>query len=299
VTSATGVVLAWLFPEQTNGFFTKSLADLVLHDCLFGGHHLDPRNGGGFISLSTGPRIAEARNTIVDLFAEQYPDTEWLLMVDTDMVFAHDMLDRLMAAAHPIEAPIVGGLCFAGGRSSSPYPTIYRNVNKVAPDGREYINIERVYDYPRDAVVKVAATGGACLLVHRQAYAVMKKHYGYRDGVPHPYPWFAEGIVGPEGEMWGEDTAFCLRANALNIPVHVDTTVKLGHRKMWTIDEVFYDNQRRAQELTDEGAFGDVPRETSVHSNRRSDPDALHTIIPEDEQLNRAQRRQKAREKVN
>jgi hypothetical protein len=83
--------------------------------------------------------------------------------------------------------------------------------------------------------------------VHRQVFAVMKKHFGtLPDGSPNGSPWFAEGITGLKGEGWGEDTVFCLRANALGIPVHVHTGIKVGHVKEVIIDEVFYDNRREA-----------------------------------------------------
>lgn len=269
-----GVVLSWLFNTETSGWFTYSVADLLRWDAQ-GPQHIVGANGG-IISLSSGPRIAEARNQIVDIFAERHPASQWLLMVDSDMTFSADLLERLMTVADPVEAPIVGGLCFAGGRQSDPYPTIYRSVQK---DG--YASIDRVYDYPRDTLVRVGATGGACLLIHRNALGAMKQKFGTKDdGTINPYPWFAEGIFGPEGEPWGEDIIFCLRAGALGIPVHVHTGVKLGHVKTHIIDEEFYDNRRRARELTEQGAFDEPQR----------DPIPDYPVKP-----NRAQRRAAAR----
>ena len=250
---STGCVVSWLFPEQVSGWFTKSLVDLVLHDTTDGSGFLRDRERSGFIALSSGPRVAEARNKIIDLFAENYPACDWLLMLDTDMTFSPDLLERLMAVADPTEAPIVGGLCFAGGRSNEPYPTIYRLVQNEG-----YATVDRVHDYPRDALVKVGATGAACLLMHRAALATMQAQFGKTDtGATNPYPWFVEGAVGPKGEPWGEDIAFCLRAHALGIPVHVHTGVRLGHMKTQIIDEVMYDNHRRARELTAAGLFDD------------------------------------------
>lgn len=279
-----GVVISWLFPTDVSGWFAKSLADLLLHDAKGAGHMLDDKSG--FIALSSGPRVAEARNTVIDHFAAHYPETEWLLMLDSDMTFDPDILDRLLEAADPVEAPIVGGLCFAGGRTSAPYPTIYRQV----PKG-DYVTIARVEDYPRDAMVKVGATGGACLLMHRRALAALEAKFGRDEkGVAMPYPWFAEGVVGPEGEPWGEDIIFCLRANSIGIPVHVHTGVKLGHVKTHIIDEVYYDNMRREMDLDrlTKAATGEVP---VVEDDER--PSAMPAYG-----ANRAERRRRAREKA-
>ena len=253
MTETAGVVVSWMFDEETSGWFTYSLADLLRHDAQ-GPQHIIGRKGG-LISFSTGPRVAEGRNSIVDIFAERHPESEWLLMLDSDMTFSPNLVEQLLAEADPEKAPIVGGLCFAGGKTNDPYPTVYRQVPK---DG--YVSIERVYDYPRNAMVRVGATGGACLLMHRQALGAIKNAYGeLADGKPNPYPWFAEGIIGPEGEPWGEDIMFGLRANSLGIPVWVHTGVKLGHVKAHIIDEEFYDNRRRAKELSEQGLFDQQP----------------------------------------
>lgn len=255
--SVPGVVVSWMFPEQVSGWFAKSLADLVLYDTTEGSGFLRDPERSGFIALSTGPRVAEGRNTVIDNFASNYPEAEWLLMIDSDMTFSGDLLERLMVNADPVETPIVGGLCFAGGKKGDPYPTVYKLIQK---DG--YANVERVYDYPRDAMVRVGATGGACLLMHRQALATMQGKFA------GPYPWFVEGAVGPDGEPWGEDIAFCLRAHALGIPVWVNTSVKLGHMKTHCIDEVYFDNHRKSVELTKQGAFDDAP--TPNRAQRRA-----------------------------
>jgi len=244
------VAIAWMFNEDIKGWTTFSLVDLVHWDA-YHDQYIGFPPEGGTITLSTGPRVAEGRNSVVDIFATKHPEADWLLMLDADMTFSPDLLHKLMKEADPTESPVIGGLCFAGGRENKPYPTVYSAQQK---DG--YYSVERVYDYPRNAMVRVAATGGACLLVHRQVLAAMKKAYGEtQSGAPSIYPWFIEGLQGPEGEAWGEDVAFCLRAGALGIPVWVHTGVKLGHIKPQIIDETYFDNYNRSAELTKQGAF--------------------------------------------
>lgn len=285
----TGVVVGYMFPERgVSGWWAHCLADMLRIDAQ--GHQYVTGEHGGLISICTGPRVAEGRNRMIDEFAQSYgEESEWLLMLDTDMTFPATLLDQLMAVADPIEVPILGGLCFTGGGNNEPKPTIYREV--LVGDS---VTVRPVMDYPRDALVKVGATGAACLLLHRKALGTMQKRYTTTaEGKHNPYPWFAEGIVGPEGDAWGEDILFCLRANAIGIPVHVLTTAKLGHVKATLVDEVFFDNWHREKHLDDltKMATGEtevvpVPPETNGH-----DP------VPE-YGASRAERRQAARERA-
>src|SRR5258707_2607111 len=68
------------------------------------------------LMLESGPNISTARNKIcADFLTRPAP---WLLMVDTDMVFAADALDRLIDAADPAKRPLLGALCWTldGGK---------------------------------------------------------------------------------------------------------------------------------------------------------------------------------------
>lgn len=247
----TGVVVSFMFSQTTSGWFSHCLADMLMVDAQ-NGRHLTGEHGG-LISISTGPRVAEGRNRIIDEFATKYGvESEWLLMLDTDMTFPGTLLEQLMSVADPVQVPIVGGLCFTGGTDHAPKPTIYRQVVMNKGEANEYITAAPVFDYPRDALVKVGATGAACLLMHRSALGAMKNRFEkLPDGRINPYPWFAEGLMGPNGEAWGEDVAFCLRAGSMGIPVHVLTSCRLGHIKPVQIDEVYFDNWHREKNLDD------------------------------------------------
>ena len=239
--SSPGVCLCWIDGGTTSGWFTWSLAQLITLDARLSQYVTGEQ--GDMIHLQSSPRIHEARNQAVDLFAQLEQQPEWLLMIDSDMTFEPDLLERMMQVADRERVPILGGLCFGGGRANDPFPTIYRLTQED-----NYASLDKVYDYPRDTLVKVGATGAACLLVHRSVYAAMHKAFAtLADGRMNPSPWFAEGVFGPKGESWGEDTAFCLRAHALQIPIHVHTGIKLGHVKETIIDEVYYDNRREVR----------------------------------------------------
>lgn len=237
----SGVVVSWLHPGETAGQFTDSLVGMLMHDAkndrrVVGKH-------GGTISMSSGPRVAEARSQLCERFLadEQFAGAGWLLMLDADMTFEPDLVARLVAVSEQADADVVGGLCFAGGRQRV-YPTLYR----LDRDEHGEVIVESVPEYPRDGLVKVGATGAACILIRRRTLIAMlqphPKGFGtLPTGAPNSYPWFVEGHVMANGRPLGEDIAFCMRVNAMGGTIFVDTSIKLGHVKSFVMDEPFYE----------------------------------------------------------
>jgi len=216
---------------------------------------------GGSIELLTGPRVAEGRSQIIDTFLTDptYKNVDWLFMIDSDMTFERNALCQLLGHAYggnrkaksrKPECYIIGGLCFAGGRTKM-YPTLYAGITRKAYDGLDQVVPEPVTDYPRNALVKVLATGAAFMLVHRQVLQHMAKPHpdGFSTdafGQPNPHPWFVEGLS--KGVQFGEDIAFCMRANSLGYATYVHTGVRTGHIKTLELNEELWDEyQERIQ----------------------------------------------------
>ena len=204
------VVAGYVHPGTVRAEFCASLLAIAME----GKTPLD-----AVLTLESGPNISTARNKLcADFLTGQR--AEWLFMCDTDMVLQPDAVDRLVAAADPVDVPVLGGLCWsleAGAR----VPTMYELVQK---DGGQ-LAFARHSHWPENAVVQVSATGAACLLIHRSALERVRLHAGDKAA-----PWFRETAVGPMALM-GEDLTFCLRCAAAGIPVHVHTGVKAGHMK--------------------------------------------------------------------
>ncbi|HEY9417126.1 MAG TPA: hypothetical protein VIQ30_20400, partial [Pseudonocardia sp.] len=172
-------------------------------------------------------------------------DGEWLFMVDTDMGFAPDTVDRLIASADPETRPVMGGLCFAIKRQAR--GDFYAERYRLAPTVYEYLDLgvevgfRPVLDYKRDTVVQVAGTGAACLLMHRGALEAVRAKYGdaWFDPITHP--------TGEKGRprTFSEDLSFCIRLQSVDLPVHVDTAVKTCHDKGGVfLDEHAFDQQQ-------------------------------------------------------
>jgi hypothetical protein len=114
------------------------------------------------------------------------------------------------------------------------FPTMYL-LKQVGP-GEDPIEI--MEDYPKNSLVQVNATGAAFLLMHREALTTIGDKFGM------PYPWFAEGTVAKGGTSFGEDWAFCIRAQDCEFPIYVHTGAKIGHVKQHILNEQAFDAHR-------------------------------------------------------
>lgn len=259
-----GVVLAWSSSGMVHHAFMDSVLATIaeLQELCV-----------GWIGQESGPLVATGRNNIVRTFLTGTfrggARGEWLLFIDADMVYDRRAVQTMLAVADVEQTPILGGLCFGGGRGGHIFPTLY-----VATDER--LHLDRINEYPKDTLCKVDATGGAFLLVHRsvlermyEAFGVVRDDQGEvvldEEGHPveTPYPWFTYGANA--GKPTGEDIAFCLRARALDIPVHVHTGIRIGHIKPQILDEELYDRLRAEAQAKAKQVNGKL---TPIHQGR-------------------------------
>ena len=206
-------VIGYVHPGTVRAEFCASL----LAVCMEGQTPVD-----AVLAVGSGPNISTARNMTARYFLEDH-DAPWLFMCDTDMWFQRDTIDRLIEAADPVQRPVVGGLCYSQNTDSGggdPYSTMYE-LTEPAPGEVAFI---RYKTWPEDSVVRVSATGAACLLIHRTVLERVEKRAGDKAA-----PWFRESVIG--SRLIGEDLTFCLRCGSAGIPVHVHTGVKAGHMK--------------------------------------------------------------------
>lgn len=218
------VAVAYLHPGEVSHSFHRSMRHYMTHDLL---HN---RRLYAFLEQECGTaRIADGRNSAVRQFLAS--QAEWMVFVDADMGFEPDAIDRLIDAADPDERPIVGGLCFAYRRGPSgplndpkfqPVPTIYQWYET---DTR--VGMAPIYDYPKNTLMQVDATGGAFFAVHRRVLEEMSQ--SVFPGSHPTRPWFDETPY--KDQVFSEDITFFRRAIALDFPVHVHTGIQTSHHK--------------------------------------------------------------------
>lgn len=232
------VAVGFLDPGEWSACFGLSLVDLYLTDA-HGPRRIVP-DGRQLRKQAFAGGIAAGRNEVMARFLD-LTECEWLWMIDTDMGFGPLTVEQLVAAADPNARPVVGGLCFKLEHvESAPFygdryavvPTVFLWV-----DTDEHVGFTPVDPLPADALVEVAGTGAACLLVHRSVGETMRARFGdhWFDPAPHP-----NGTT-----VFSEDLSFCIRLAAIDVPVHVHTGVETTHHKGGIfLDRAAYESQR-------------------------------------------------------
>jgi len=237
------VTVGYLHPGHLAACFAESLMDVFFFDASQPTPRIVSHQWGKMAKECGAAGVVAGRNQLAKVMLDE-SEAEWLWMVDSDMGFAPDTVERLIAAADPIERPVVGGLCFAhktDGRSSF-YGIRFRTTPTVYDfhEDDEKIGFVPRMAYERDVLTQCSGTGGACVLIHRSALARVRDRYGDT--------WF-DPITHPKGPTtFSEDLSFCVRLGGVDLPVFVHTGIKTTHDKGGVFyDEEFFDRQEAAR----------------------------------------------------
>lgn len=226
-------MLVYLHPNTVSQSFCESLLRLVGYDAA--NNQRVVRTGGPVMLRCGSGGLVQARNTAMAQFVDQ-TSADWVFMVDADMGFEPDVVDRLVEAAYSTDAPVISGLCFGvretgrdgfGGFTSRPFPTIYDWARN--PDGHLGFSIRR--DYPPNTATQAAGTGAACLLLHRTVAEKIRSQDGDT--------WF-DRMRMTDGTLLSEDLSLCCRIAEHGFPLFVHTGVKTSHHKEIWVGEDLY-----------------------------------------------------------
>ena len=208
------VTVGWVDGGTVRGEFTSSITQLVAYETLH-------QRLGAVIRQHSGPLLIEGRNLLVERFLGT--DTDWLLMVDSDMTFQYDAVEQLLATADAESAPVVGGLCYGISQELGQFPTVYQRR-----DGMPVA----VLTLPDLDVIPVDATGAAFTLTHRTVFEEFRRD--------EYHPWFHRRFVPTNGQHpggWlGEDISWHWWLRDKGVPIYVDTRVEVGHVKTTTLN---------------------------------------------------------------
>lgn len=238
------VLIGWVHPGKVDSVFTDALLHTIAYDRASGGERIAGWNG-----VQCSANISAGRNKLVEGFLES--SAQWLVMIDTDMVWTADAVHQLLEVADPDTAPIVGGLCFGQEPDTGlVFPTMY-DLTEV--DGQaEFVR----YDvWAPESLFAVLGTGAAFLLVHRTVFEAVRDK-----GFSVAFPWFQETEL--EGKRVGEDVTFCMRASLVDKPTHVHTGVHIGHVKSHLVTTQAYFAQRmmlaQQERAAADAPFGEI-----------------------------------------
>lgn len=222
------VTVAYLHSDEVGHNFHTSLLHTVMYDAAN-----DRRITEMLPSRCSSNGLVAGRNHTVATFLD-HTAGDWLWWIDADMGWKPDTLDRLLAAADPQAAPVVGALCFAwnqiapdglGGFQQIARPTIYQWVD-MGEHGHRFKSVDT---YPEGELVRCAATGSAMIVLHRSALEAVRAEHGDR--------WYDRLPTSAGDGFMGEDISLCARLGGLGIPVHVDTRIHTNHLKTIYVGE--------------------------------------------------------------
>lgn len=186
--------------DQVDARFTSCLATLE-------------KPGEVTVATQIGSLIYDSRNSLAKIALNS--ETDYVLWLDSDMVFKRDILKRLLEHAENGK-DIVSGLYF---RRQPPFsPVLFKELELVEELGRW----ENYDDYPRDSVFEIAGCGFGCVLMRTDILADVALEFR---------KWF-NPVNG-----FGEDLSFCIRAKSLGYKIWCDSSIKLGHVGHLVVDE--------------------------------------------------------------
>lgn len=162
-------------------------------------------------------RLDIGRHIIASAFLNS-TDADYLVMVDSDVVFTLKDYDELLRSAVDAVVPsIISGLYARHDGSFCVFDLIDNGDEDVwTPVGGEELSHNRFYE--------AAGVGMGFVCIPRSVLEKIAE--GHED---RPLPWFDNTAKGP-GRM-ADDTSFCWRATSSGIKIFVNTQVQVGHLK--------------------------------------------------------------------
>jgi hypothetical protein len=164
-----------------------------------------------------GPLLEDCRNSVVSTFLEQFPEVDYLLMVDADIEFPSDAIGKsLFILRYFGQDVFYGNYSLGDGRNS---------IFTKTPDCGLFRMVPVVGD---QTYLGIAGGGTGWLLSTRALLEKMKEKF------PKPFIWFARDLVKDDkGETTalGEDLTFGKRAGECGAKQMGSSQIALLHYK--------------------------------------------------------------------
>lgn len=181
-------------------------------------------------TMEVGSLVYMARNKMA-LTAIQN-GFDYIVWIDSDMVFPPDTVKRLMAHAQ-YDRDFVSALCF--GRSLPTSPRIMEEIIWEQKEDRIIHDATPYNDYPKNSTFEIGGAGFGCCMTSVKMIKEVAAAFGQPPFDPLP--------------QLGEDYSFCWKAAKLGYKFWCDSRIKIGH-----VGEMIYDEGTwLAQQGADEG----------------------------------------------
>ena len=164
------------------------------------------RAGDTMIGFEVGSLVYNARNNLARQAIKA--EADWILWLDSDMVFGPDLLQRMMKVCTENDIDFLTALCF---RRKPPYtPCLFDRLEKI-DKGASYTALLSV----PEGRFKVGGCGFAGVLISTQVILDVGAKFNGRMFDPL--------------EGFGEDVSFCWRARQCGYDIWCDSDIELGH----------------------------------------------------------------------
>ena len=164
------------------------------------------RAGDTKIGFEVGSLVYNARNNLARQAIIE--EADWVLWLDSDMVFGPDLLQRMMKVCTENDIEFLTALCF---RRKPPYtPCLFDRLEKVEK-GASYTALLSV----PEGRFKVGGCGFAGVLMSTQVILDVGAKFNGRMFDPL--------------DGFGEDVSFCWRARQCGYEIWCDSSIEMGH----------------------------------------------------------------------
>ncbi len=163
------------------------------------------------ICPSEGYDISQNRNYIAVQAARNKSD--WLIMIDDDMVFNPETINKLISNNKDI-----CGVAYHSRGSVDKIKLVEDDIMAIAETEQgKYINLETNPDPKYKDVFECYATGTGIMLIRTEIFWKI------------PQPWFAFEYYENGACKQGEDWTWCLKAKKYGFKTFCDPTIYVGH----------------------------------------------------------------------
>lgn len=153
-------------------------------------------------------------------------EADYVLWIDSDMVFAPDLLQRMMKVCTENDISFLTALCF---RRKPPFtPTLFDRLDKME-HGASYTTLMSV----PEGRFKVGGCGFAGVLMTLDVLLSVSARFGGRMFDPM--------------EGFGEDVAFCWRARQCGYDIWCDSDIEMGHVGQFVVTRQIFEASSEEQ----------------------------------------------------
>lgn len=173
------------------------------------------------VAFQMGSLIYNSRNYLATAAVKM--EADYILWLDSDMVFPTDTLERLWKDRD--KGDIVTGVYY---RRVEPYkPVLYSKLD-IDDNGCQWENCEDI----KDEIFEVEGCGFGCVLTPTNVFVDVVNRFG--------------NMFAPISGV-GEDLSFCWRAKQCGYNIVADPRIPLGHVGHYVVDRKFYDAYNSAK----------------------------------------------------